>query len=738
MHGVGRQLGPSPSPPYRAGRAPATWRTARRAGQRGLPALPDGTVVANHAPMGSSWQSTQRLTGAIVGTMLICATALAAAVPAGSAGAAPATGPTGVTTGVTPAAGSPLPRSEAHCSEGGQCGGGPQENSPNQLDGVSCATSAHCVAVGSYYDITRNSRLALIEAWDGTGWVVVPSPVAGPASELAAVSCVGTAYCVAVGSFGPGQPNSFPDGRTLVEVWHGGAWTVVPSADTGSPENVLRGVSCTSPTFCMAVGESGDPTVSTQTLTERWDGTAWSLASSPSPGARANTLAAVSCSGPTMCMAAGVSAAGSPGEDTLAVRWNGVAWSQVPSPSPAPSSQLSGVACPSATSCVAVGSQGDSSALVYRTLAESWNGSSWTVVPSPSDGPALNFLSSVACVSATDCTAVGHWVTGGTESEFRTLVETWNGVGWAFVPSPRPATSGGVFVSAVSCATPVSCMAVGDYGSNEGEELTLAMSFDGSAWSIVGTPNVRVLLAPTVGMAATPSGDGYWLADSAGDLSTHGVAVDHGSMGGQPLNAPVTHLVATRDGKGYWLVAADGGIFSFGDARFFGSMGGTPLNAPVVGLTPTPSGHGYWLVASDGGVFSFGDAAFAGSMGGAHLNQPVVGIATDRATGGYWLVAADGGIFSFAAPFLGSTGGIVLNRPVVSMAATDDGGGYWLVAGDGGMFAYGSAGFLGSMGGQALNAPVVGMAADDATGGYWLVASDGGGFSFGAPFLGAG
>ena len=240
------------------------------------------------------------------------------------------------------------------------------------------------------------------------------------------------------------------------------------------------------------------------------------------------------------------------------------------------------------------------------------------------------------------------------------------------------------------------------------------------------------------GIAATPSGDGYWLVDSSGAVHPHGAAVSYGSMAGAVLNAPISHLVPTPDGRGYWMVAADGGIFSFGDARFFGSMGGRPLNAPVVDLAPTGDGGGYWLVASDGGIFAFGDAQFFGSMGGQHLNQPVVGMANDPTGPGYWMVATDGGIFAFGdAGFHGSTGSLTLNLPVNGMSATPDGQGYWLVASDGGIFAFGDAGFKGSMGGSHLNAPVTGMATDPAGGGYWLVAADGGVFSFGAPFYGS-
>ncbi len=82
------------------------------------------------------------------------------------------------------------------------------------------------------------------------------------------------------------------------------------------------------------------------------------------------------------------------------------------------------------------------------------------------------------------------------------------------------------------------------------------------------------------------------------------------------LNAPVVGMASTPTGNGYWLVASDGGIFSFGDAHFFGSTGAMHLNAPVVGMARDGTGGGYWLAGADGGVFTFGNAHFQGSASG--------------------------------------------------------------------------------------------------------------------------
>ena len=38
------------------------------------------------------------------------------------------------------------------------------------------------------------------------------------------------------------------------------------------------------------------------------------------------------------------------------------------------------------------------------------------------------------------------------------------------------------------------------------------------------------------------------------------------------VNAPIVGIAATPTGRGYWLVSADGGVFAFGDAAFFGNV----------------------------------------------------------------------------------------------------------------------------------------------------------------------
>jgi len=38
------------------------------------------------------------------------------------------------------------------------------------------------------------------------------------------------------------------------------------------------------------------------------------------------------------------------------------------------------------------------------------------------------------------------------------------------------------------------------------------------------------------------------------------------------VNAPIVGMAATPTGNGYWLVGADGGVYAFGDAKFLGNV----------------------------------------------------------------------------------------------------------------------------------------------------------------------
>jgi hypothetical protein len=68
----------------------------------------------------------------------------------------------------------------------------------------------------------------------------------------------------------------------------------------------------------------------------------------------------------------------------------------------------------------------------------------------------------------------------------------------------------------------------------------------------------------------------------------------------------VVGVATTPSGQGYWLVTKDGGVFAEGDAGFFGSLVGSPSALPAIGLVATSGGTGYSVIESNGTPKAFG------------------------------------------------------------------------------------------------------------------------------------
>jgi len=592
-------------------------------------------------------------------------------------------------------------------------------------DGVSCVTSTFCVQVG--IQVVGSDNQALITQWNGSSWAIAPSPSTAGSTDtfLNAVSCTSTSFCVAAGfQRQPSAPEPF------FEHWNGTAWSVVPAViPTGSTGASITRVSCTSATFCMAVGDQAVSSGSAP-LVEQWNGTAWSVVTTPNLATPGDTaLSGVSCRSSAFCMAVGYQNGDT---QTLAEMWNGTTWTVVASPNdPAGTvSEFHSVSCVGTRFCAAVGeSRGGSITVPSDNLVALWGGSAFTMSPAPN--PSAGFggeLSGVSCFSATSCTAVGQTLlNAGSRSD--TQGQTWNGQSWTIVTTPNGPLSATLnYLAGVDCLTDWACVTVGDAfdGTNHNPLAAWApiarsgyrfVASDGGIFAygagapFLGSLGGTVLNQPIVGMAVMPAGDGYYLVAADGGVFSYGSALFHGSTGSMHLNKPIVGMALTADGEGYWLVASDGGIFAFGDAQFYGSTGSIALNKPVVGMASTPNGLGYFLVASDGGIFTYGNAHFAGSTGSIALNKPVVGM-TVTTSGGYFDVASDGGIFAYGgAVFAGSTGSIQLNKPIVGMTTVANG--YYLSGSDGGIFTYPTSGgppFLGSTGSIVLNKPIVGVA----------------------------
>jgi PKD repeat protein len=263
----------------------------------------------------------------------------------------------------------------------------------------------------------------------GAEWGVQPLPQPAESSEereAYGVSCASVSDCIAVGSHFALDLHA---SVTLAEAWDGQAWSAMatpnpPGLQEGWKNQrhaTLSGVSCVSAGDCVAVGDYKGPSEVVEPLAERWDGSKWTVQATkdPSGAQAANLFFGLSCPATTACTAVGthVEKAGS---STLAERWDGSEWSVQPTPELIASkeAQLYGVDCVTSSACTAVGTRYVSEATEqatehgYQPLGERWDGTSWSVLgvaplPEPSEWWHESWLNAVSCAEANPCTAVG-------------------------------------------------------------------------------------------------------------------------------------------------------------------------------------------------------------------------------------------------------------------------------------------------------------------------------------------
>ena len=345
------------------------------------------------------------------------------------------------------------------------------------LSGLSCTSRTACTAVG-YFTNSAGTGVTLAERWDGTGWSIqrTPNPAGATSSLLFGVSCVSTTECTAVGSTTNRAGTTMP----LAERWNGSRWSIQrtpnPSGTNPTGLSYLGGVSCASATACFAVGYSGNSFgTAGAPVTARWDGTRWAIQRTPRPaGASAGFLSGVSCGSPTSCTAVGFFINRAGAGVTLAERWDGTSWSieRTPNPEGATATQLVSVSCTSPSLCTAVGFFTDVTGIEVM-VAERRNGVGWVIQRTRYPAGALSVeLVFVSCASARSCTAVGYY-SNASGYDVR-LTERWDGTAWSIQRIPNPAGATSTQLLAVSCESSARCVAVGGFTNGAGTGVTLA------------------------------------------------------------------------------------------------------------------------------------------------------------------------------------------------------------------------------------------------------------------------
>ena len=412
-------------------------------------------------------------------------------------------------------------------------------------------------------------------------------------------------------------------------------------------------------------------------------------------------------------------------------------------------SEVWGVDCVSAASCVAGGGYSSGSTHLAAMFVTTNGGLSWATDTVPADVAQVR---NVTCTTTTCFGASGGSADGGLGAVF---------VIAGAAPTPPSIATNSLPPGLVGNAYSASLVASGGQSpyswSVSSGTLPSGLSLDPATGSISGAPSEAGGFSAT--FEVTDSGGstasvslsisvgaqhGYWLVGSDGGVFSFGSTQFYGSTASLHLQRPVVGMSPTSDRGGYWMVASDGGVFAFGDAGFVGSIPGlglhpassglpNSLNAPIVGMVPSHDGGGYFMVAADGGVFAFGDAHFAGSCPGiGGCAGSAVAVMPDASGNGYWLVTNTGHVYTFGdAGFFGAPG--PQSSPISSAVATPDGRGYWILDQIGQVFAYGDATSLGSVpfGSTGGFNPASAIFATSDGGGYWVSDAFGKVFTFG-------
>jgi hypothetical protein len=177
------------------------------------------------------------------------------------------------------------------------------------LYGVSCTSATACTAVGDDSNLDGTNYSSLVEVWNGENWAIEPTAtpiptLGGAQTGLTSLSCASATVCTALGF---STTDSAPTAdRTLVEAQNGKRWAIEPTPNPATDD--LSGVSCTSAATCTAVGEYTNRAGTQLPLAEVWNGKTWAIEDTADLGTEQNSyLSALSCTSATFCTAVGVS-----------------------------------------------------------------------------------------------------------------------------------------------------------------------------------------------------------------------------------------------------------------------------------------------------------------------------------------------------------------------------------------------------------------------------------------------
>jgi len=342
-------------------------------------------------------------------------------------------------------------------------------SSDNVLHSVAANSASDIWAVGHFVpDSNPNITQTLVNHFDGTAWSVVPSPNVGTLANAFYSVTVKSGKAFAVGYF---LDDATFTPRALIEAWDGTQWNVVSSP---TAKGVLFSVSALSPSDVWAAGFLIDSSGKSRTLTEHFNGTSWSVVASPNPGSTGNQLYGVKAISASSVWAVGERLGTSGPDRALIEHWNGSSWSVVSSPSDGAST--TGLYAVSGVSDDDVRAGGDAQDFVNPPLAllEDGQSGSWSLQTAFNVSGTENHINGIASLSNDVAWAVGQFTDPSSGNAF-TLIERGGDSAWVQETSPNPgAANGDSKLGGVAVVSSSDVWAVGQFdGVNAAQTLIL-------------------------------------------------------------------------------------------------------------------------------------------------------------------------------------------------------------------------------------------------------------------------
>lgn len=387
-----------------------------------------------------------------------------------------------------------------NCLVGGVVASPNLSSADNYIRGVAAIGPNDAWAVG-HYENASGINQTLTMHWDGTQWQVVPSPNVGSSGNyLYAVSATSGGEVWAVGHY-VGNTE-----LTLTMRWNGSQWNIVSSPNSGQLSNNLRGVSVLSPTDVWAVGFYFGNNVD-RTLTLHWNGSQWTVIPSPNVGQGTNRLFSVSADSAGSAWAAGnYSPTASGSFFTLAMQWDGTQWTIFSTPNPGGDYNLFiGVLSISSGDAWAVGFSTDGGGSAHHTLTAHWNGTQWSQVASPDSSLTENYLYSISGTSSGDIWAAGYAYNRVGFEPSQAVGLHWDGTQWTLAGSASSGTTTNILF-AVTALSPGRAIAGGvsqNGGNNPLRTFSLLYTSDCSSPTATTPPAASPSSTSTVLSTAT-------------------------------------------------------------------------------------------------------------------------------------------------------------------------------------------------------------------------------------------